>query len=349
MISSAFSVATSSNLARLSKTVAATSSALVAGGNSASYGGDIINSAQYRALMGEMAPTLRKPGLQSRMFAFTSSNRSAPKHVASDRSHSVLGAANGNGPVITGDMLQDLPESDIPFSLMDGFKATLPDPNADGSDSPGKNQIASDKNDESKLKNQASEPEKELTGIELLEHQKKDIERKLCRIAIRKAMVQQSNREINDRITQLIALRDKNDERLTKYGDQQTDLEEKSQVIDYRIELLREDEEDQSAEQVNAQDVDPSVDSFKGGYEVEFNGNVEAGSSDHEYSNLAVYDDSDDTGSVLGDYQAILMGDNGENYARAFESAFAPVGGEMADPMRGAWVSSILEWESLRE
>lgn len=167
--------ATNSNLIRLSKTVAATSTAL-ANGNS--YG-ELTSSSHYRSLMNEIAPTLRKPAIQRRIFSFKgSANAMAQRQTAN-----IADSGGGEGALlITKEMLQDLPDGGARYSLLQGFNATLPEPTAEEQHK-GKVVYIGKVN---KKKAKQEEPEPELTGIQKLENSRKDAARKLQRIDVRK-------------------------------------------------------------------------------------------------------------------------------------------------------------------
>ncbi|KAK9325567.1 hypothetical protein V1517DRAFT_284638 [Lipomyces orientalis] len=327
--------ATNSNLARLSKTVVATSATLA--GNS--YG-DITSSSHYRSIMNDMAPTIRRPEMQRRIFSF----RSGGARV-SRGSTSIV----GNDPpnlLLSKEMLLDLPESQYAYSLLQGFKATLPEPSADETGKVNNKLVRSSK---SKAKEPALEPELDLNGVQRLEKDKKDVIRKLQRIDVRKAIVMQGIHEIEARIEQLHSLKQRNMERLSKFEDQELELEDKLQVLDYRIELLHEDEELAQRKRDAEEEESEAPTNVSGPADTESISLLALGDSLDHYSDSGSYrSESESNGrkeyngrnhvirAHAGDIDSDVEDEDDEAFAR-----------EMTASMREAWVSSFLEWEKL--
>ncbi|KAK9361097.1 hypothetical protein V1504DRAFT_452777 [Lipomyces starkeyi] len=321
--------ATNSNLARLSKTVVATSATLA--GNS--YG-DITSSSHYRSIINDMAPSLRNPAMQRRIFSF----RSGGARV-SRGSTSIVGNAAPN-LLLSKEMLSDLPESKYAYSLLQGFKATLPEPSAEES---SKNKLV--RSSKSKANEPVHEPQIELNGVQRLEKDKKDVIRKLQRIDIRKSTVIQGIHEIEARIEQLNAIKQRNLERLSKFEDQELELEEKLQVLDYRIELLHEDEEVAPRERDDDEEESEAPTNVSGPADTESISLLALGDSLEHYIDRGSNHDSDGESNERQEYSHVSLQDASDSDSDdEDDEAFAR---EMTASMREAWVSSFLEWEKL--
>ncbi|KAK9446452.1 uncharacterized protein V1518DRAFT_423989 [Limtongia smithiae] len=361
--------ATNSNISRISKTVAATSS-ILAGGGSNPYG-EFGTGSHYRTMMNDMAPALRKQDAQRRMFSFRNATSLASSRRAAAAANSSNAVGFGDAPalLLSKEMLQDLPESSLSFSLLQGFRATLPENSAAqevAADNTKKQLVKKSK--KSKVPEQQLQPVTEpLTGIPRLQADRKDMLRKLQRIAIRKAVVQQGVREVDARIEQLVAVKNRHLERLAKFDEQELDIEDKIQVLDYRIELLQEDDEveDEGAgvhgsPNGGVEDTDSRRDESE--TQTNFSGQSMTVLTLHD-SNEAftdVYSTDADDADVRANMLLQLAVGNGHNNninsggnmtgAVEYESdsdsevdeAFAQ---DMSASMREAWVSSFLEWE----
>ncbi|KAJ8103105.1 hypothetical protein POJ06DRAFT_62986 [Lipomyces tetrasporus] len=333
--------ATNSNLARLSKTVVATSASLT--GNS--YG-DITSSSHYRSIMNDMAPTIRRPEMQRRIFSF----RSGAARV-SRGSASIVGNDPPNlNLLLSKEMLLDLPESQYAYSLLQGFKATLPEPSAEETGKVNNKLVRSSK---SKAKEPVLEPEPDLNGVQRLEKDKKDLIRKLQRIDVRKAIVIQGIHEIETRIEQLQSIKQRNLERLSKFEDQELELEDKLQVLDYRIELLHEDEELAQRKRDAEEEESEAPTNVSGPADTESISLFALGDSLDHYSDSASYHSESESNErkeyngrdhVIQPDASDSDSDDEDEDEDEDDEAFAR---EMTASMREAWVSSFLEWEKL--
>ncbi|KAK9375784.1 uncharacterized protein V1513DRAFT_412818 [Lipomyces chichibuensis] len=319
--------ATNSNLARLSKTVVATSATLA--GNS--YG-DITSSSRYRSIINDMAPSIRSPAMQRRIFSFRSGGARVSRGSAS-----IVGNAAPN-LLLSKEILSDLPESKYAYSLLQGFKATLPEPSAEEN---SKNKYKLVRSSKSKANEHVQEPEIELNGVQRLEKDKTDVIRKLQRIDIRKSTVIQGIHEIEARIEQLNAIKQRNLERLSKFEDQELELEDKLQVLDYRIELLHEDEEVAPREREG----DEEENNVSGPADTESISLLALGDSLEHYIDASSIHDSDGEINERQEYSHVSLQDASDSDSDdENDEAFAR---DMTASMREAWVSSFLEWEKL--
>ncbi|KAK7207274.1 hypothetical protein BZA70DRAFT_270891 [Myxozyma melibiosi] len=348
--------ATNSNLARLSKTVAATSTALTSGAN---YG-ELTASSQYRSLMSELAPTLRKPAIQKRLFSF----KGTAAAMARGRATTSIADGSGEGIMITKEMLQDLPDGGTRYSLIQGFNATLPEPSEKEKEQGKMVYVGKGKN--KKMEPEESEPE--LTGIQRLVKSRQDAVRKMQRIEIRKAIVEQNVTEIDRRIEQLLAIKNRNMERLAKYEDQELEIENKIQVIDYRIELLQEEEQEErnkeageSEEVVTAEKDEPEVLSHPPDtMSILLSDSLDRYSetlslpSEPERASPAPAQSSPSPQSPdeqprfpqdpLALFASVIQDDNYDSDSDSDEEQFAR---DMTESMQEAWVSSFMEWDRL--
>ncbi|KAK9390730.1 hypothetical protein V1515DRAFT_42565 [Lipomyces mesembrius] len=323
--------ATNSNLARLSKTVVATSATLAG----TSYG-DITSSSHYRSIINDMAPSIRSPTMQRRIFSF----RSGGARV-SRASMSIVGNATPNLP-LSKEMLSDLPESKYAYSLMQGFQATLPEPSAEES---SKNKYKLVRSSKSKANEPIQEPEVELNGVQRLEKDKTDVIRKLQRIDIRKSTVIQGIHEIDARIDQLNAIKQRYLERLSKFEDQELELEDKLQVLDYRIELLHEDEQVARPEREGDEEESEARSNVSGPADTESISLLALGDSLEHYIDTGSNHDSGGESNERQQYGHVSLQDASDSDSDdKNDEAFAR---EMTASMREAWVSSFLEWEKL--
>ncbi|KAK9353815.1 hypothetical protein V1523DRAFT_461676 [Lipomyces doorenjongii] len=323
--------ATNSNLTRLSKTVVATSATLA--GNS--YG-DITSSSHYRSIINDMAPSIRSPAMQRRIFSF----RSGGARV-SRGSTSIVGNAGPN-LLLSKEMLSDLPESKYAYSLLQGFQATLPEPSAEES---GKNKYKLVRSSKSKAKEPVQEPELELNGVQRLEKDKTDVIRKLQRIEIRKSTVIQGIHEVEARIDQLNAIKQRYLERLSKFEDQELELEDKLEVLDYRIELLHEDEEVAPREREGDDEESEAPSNVSGPADTESISLLALGDSLEHYIDTGSNHDSAGESNERQQYSHVSLQDASDSDSDdENDEAFAR---EMTASMREAWVSSFLEWEKL--
>ncbi|KAK9471857.1 uncharacterized protein V1510DRAFT_431001 [Dipodascopsis tothii] len=283
---------TNSNISRLSKTVVASTASL-----SGSPYGDLAGSAQYKSIMAELMPTLQSPQNQRRMFSFhrrSASTLSAGERLERTRSLHFL----------PDDLLRDLPDDLNSFSLLEGFEVSRPpdEPEADKKAlvRRGKKKAAP-----------ADEPD-ELVGLPRLEKDRKDALKQLRRIEVHKAIAEQEIKELERRIERLRARQQLAYDRIVKYDGDEQDIQNKVRVLDYRIELLREDEEDERAAAAPpAEDAPAPAPPARPDSPL---------SADELTPSpvLAAYDDSDD------------------------DSAFSGAAGG-----RETWASSFLEWERL--
>ncbi|KAK9239893.1 hypothetical protein V1525DRAFT_397055 [Lipomyces kononenkoae] len=320
---------TNSNLARLSKTVVATSAALTG----SSYG-DITSSHHYRSIMNEMAPSIRRPDIQRRIFSFNQGGARISRNSAS-----IVGRAAPN-LLLSKEMLADLPESKHGYSLLQGFKATLPEPSAE--EGQNKNKLV--RSSRSKAKEHVQETESEVNGIQRLEKDKADVIRKLRRIDIRKSTVIEGIREIDARIELLNAIKLRNLERLSKFEDQELELEDKLQLLDYRIELLHEDEDVPSPEPDRDEEGSEDLSNNSGQADTESISLLALGDSLLHYGEVGSYH-SDGESNERREYSHVSLQDASDSDTDEEDNeSFAR---EMTASMREAWVSSFLEWEKL--
>ncbi|KAK9465869.1 hypothetical protein V1512DRAFT_36627 [Lipomyces arxii] len=328
LLSSALA-ATNSNLSRLTKTVVATSASLT-GSN---LYGDITNTAHYRSAINELAPTMRKPAMQRRLFSF----RTGGARVS--RSNASVIAASAPNMLLSKEMLADLPEGKYSYSLLQGFKATLPEHSAE--ETKQNNKLVRSAKSKSKSKELVVEVEPELTGIQRLERDKKDAIRKLQRLDVRKAIVVQGINELEARIEQLNVIKQRNMERLAKFEDQELELEDKLQVIDYRIELLQEDE----AEADQEEQASEAPTNISGPADTESISVLALGESILQYSDSGSYH-SDEEQENRQNFQYIQT-IHDENDSEEDDETDEELTREMTNSMREAWLSSFLEWERL--
>ncbi|KAK9454308.1 hypothetical protein V1511DRAFT_501640 [Dipodascopsis uninucleata] len=335
LLSSAITT-TNSNLTRLSKTVAATSMSLSNGGP---YG-DITSHTQYRSLMKDLVPTLNRPTVQRRLFSLGA--RSAVSRRGS-YTPSTLKGPEFSGLILSKEVLNEIPDSNYAYSLLDGFKATMPE-----SDESGQNhqQLVRSKPKASREKKHDDEPE--LTGIPRLEKDRKDIIRKLQRLDIRKAIVFQGIQEIDARIELLNNIKQKNFDRLAKFEDQEQALEDELRVLDYRIELLQEEETEAEEGAETPEDSGPVSNSIaidSGSISL-----LALGDSMERYSNNSEHSSYTSEKNVVNNSTSQEpVSDDEENDGYDSENDDDSFSQMMSSSMREAWVSSFLEWEKLSE
>ncbi|KAK9369143.1 hypothetical protein V1509DRAFT_621271 [Lipomyces kononenkoae] len=320
---------TNSNLARLSKTVVATSAALTG----SSYG-DITSTYHYRSIINDMAPSLRRPDIQRRIFSFNPGGARVSRGGGS-----IVGKAAPN-LLLSKEMLSDLPESKHIYSLLQGFKATLPEPSVEES------QISNKliRSSRSKPMEPVQETKLELNGIKRLETDKADVIRKLQRLDIRKSTVIEGIRELDSRIEQLNAIKKRNLDRLSKFEDQEIELEDKLQLLDYRIELLHEDEDVPSSEREGDEEGSEAQTTNSGPADTESISLLALGDSILHYGEMGSYQGDGESNGQRDfshfDLQDASDSDTDEENNELFAR-------EMTASMREAWLSSFLEWEKL--
>ncbi|KAK3067903.1 Mitochondrial fission protein [Teratosphaeriaceae sp. CCFEE 6253] len=220
------------------RTVHATASQLISA-NFSTAPGDGNGSEHYRTALTSVHRSLQqRPMIQRSVFNLA---RTSPRELirskfqASEIEHRAL-------TFLTDDLIRSAPASASPFSLFEGFKASLPDP-------------ADDDGRGGRRKRHGRHPSKLLEGTEekgspqlvRMKRDKDRLDHRLEMMGIRKTMCAGEIREIDAKIANLNTMRKVVLERLAGLEQEEHDLEQEIGDLGERVDELQEQLEDEAA------------------------------------------------------------------------------------------------------
>ncbi|KAL9091851.1 MAG: hypothetical protein Q9159_001223 [Coniocarpon cinnabarinum] len=198
-------------------------------------------SQHYQDAMSSVHRELRNPLIQRHVFALS---QTTPR----DFFRSKLSAAEIQHRALTylpEDILRNLPENSNPFSLFQGFQATLPESSQDHRHRRkrhGRHQSKS----QQLLEEKASDPNSPAP-MKNLRNEKHSLDHRLEMLDVRKNMCSTEIKEIDNKIANLNSMRQIILDRLASLEQEEADLEGDILEVETKIEDLQEELEDEAA------------------------------------------------------------------------------------------------------
>lgn len=192
----------------------------------------------YQHAMGEITRELRNPLLQRQVFSLA---QASPRQLVrsklstSELQHRAL-------TYLPDEMLRNIPENSSPFSLFQGFQATLPETEQGKRRKHGRHQSRSQK----LLEEKADDPSAPA-GMKKLRKEKEGLEHKLEMMEVRKNMCSTEIREIDGKIANLNTMRGIVLDRLANLEQEETDLEQELLEMETNMEDMQEELDDNAA------------------------------------------------------------------------------------------------------
>lgn len=188
-----------------------------------------------------MHRTMRRPMIQRSVFSFAKAN---PRELlrsrfdSSEIEHRAL-------TYLPDSMLRDVPASSSPFSLFDGFRATLPEePDEAGKHGGRRRRYGRLGSRGQKL---LEEEEKGPPGVVKLKNTKYRLDHRLEMLGVRKSMAASEIKEIDVKIANLNTMRKTVLDRLAGLEQEEHDLEQEIVEVANSLEEMQEELEDQAA------------------------------------------------------------------------------------------------------
>ena len=196
-------------------------------------GADPANAEAYRTALSSMHRSLRRPMIQRSVFSFAKAN---PRELirsnfnTTEIEHRAL-------TFLPDELLRNIPQSRSPFSLLEGFKASLSD-----------DETFAEKVSKSRRKKQKFlEDEKGPPALVGLKRERDRMDHKLEMMGVRKTMCASEIKEIDDKIANLNTMRKVMLERLADLEQEEHDLEGELAEMIEKIDVMQEDIDDEAA------------------------------------------------------------------------------------------------------
>ena len=196
-------------------------------------GADPANTEAYRTALSSMHRSLRRPMIQRSVFSFAKAN---PRELirsnfnTTEIEHRAL-------TFLPDELLRNIPQSRSPFSLLEGFKASLSD-----------DETFAEKVSKSRRKKQKFlEDEKGPPALVGLKRERDRMDHKLEMMGVRKTMCASEIKEIDDKIANLNTMRKVMLERLADLEQEEHDLEGELAEMIEKIDVMQEDIDDEAA------------------------------------------------------------------------------------------------------
>ncbi|KAK5165503.1 Mitochondrial fission protein [Saxophila tyrrhenica] len=195
------------------------------------------NDEQYRTAMSSVHRSLRRPMIQRSVFSFAKAN---PRELirsnfnTSEIEHRAIA-------YLPDELLRNVPPSRSPFSLLDGFKASLPDD--DEAEKKRRRRHGKHGSKGQKLLEDEKGPPK-LAGMK---RERDRLEHKLEMMGVRKTMCASEIKEIDDKIANLNTMRKVILERLADLEQEEHDMEGELADVVEKVEIAQEEMEDEAA------------------------------------------------------------------------------------------------------
>ncbi|QIW99671.1 hypothetical protein AMS68_005189 [Peltaster fructicola] len=221
------------------RTVHATASQLIASNFNSTT--DHAPPDAYRKALSSVHKTLRRPGIQRSVFSFAKAN---PRELirsnfnTSEIEHRALS-------YVPDELLRNVPATSSPFSLFEGFRATLPDDETLADKIRRQRQGKSGSKDV-KMLTEADE----VTGppqMVKLKREKQRFEHRLEMMGVRKGMCAAEIREIDSKIENLNTMRQVLMERLADLEDEEHELDQQTVGLAEKIDVMQEELDDEAA------------------------------------------------------------------------------------------------------
>ncbi|KXL50026.1 MAG: hypothetical protein FE78DRAFT_75740 [Acidomyces sp. 'richmondensis'] len=221
-------------LEQFGRTVQATASQLISFPNSTDVGGR--GSDTYRTALSSLHRAARRPAIQRSVFSFAKAN---PRELI--RSNFNAGEIEQRARAfLPDDLIRNAPVGRNPYSLFEGFKASLPDED----DEDGEDDTSAKENPtRQKLLQDASHMDGTTPNLTRLRREKSRLAHRLEMMGVRKTMCASEIREIDAKIANLNTMRQIVLERLAGLESEERELELELNDVADRVEELNEDEE----------------------------------------------------------------------------------------------------------
>lgn len=196
------------------------------------------NEDPYHSAVASMQRSLRRPAIQRSVFSFAKAN---PRELI----RSNFNTTEIEHRAITylpDDLLRNIPQSRSPFSLLDGFKASLPEDET-LAERLSKRRKGKHSRKESKL----LEGEKGPPQLVGMRREKDRLDHRLEMMGIRKTMCASEIKEIDDKIANLNTMRKVILDRLADLEQEEHELENEIGDLSERIEVMQESVDDEAA------------------------------------------------------------------------------------------------------
>lgn len=213
-------------------------------------------SQHYQNALGELHKELRRPVLQRSVFSFA---QTTPRDLVRSRI-SVPEIQQRALSYLPDELLHNIPEDNNPYSLFQGFQASLPEDSA-ASKKHGKHNVRGQR----LLGDAAEEDDPSVPpSMAKLQNQKHSMSHRLEMMGVRKHMCAAEIHEIDNKIANLNTMRKIVLQRLGGLEVEETDLEQDLLEVDNKIEDLQEELEDAAALAPKSPDSPTSPDQEEG-------------------------------------------------------------------------------------
>ncbi|WPH04655.1 mitochondrial division protein 1 [Acrodontium crateriforme] len=227
------SLLNSRHLEAFGRTVHATASQLISANFTNPDHGNTPEA--YRSALSSVHRSMRRPAIQRGVFSFAKAN---PRELL----RSNFNTAEIEHRALTflpDELIQNAPESSSPFSLLDGFRASLPEDESDKS--PGRRKKQSRRSSRGqKLLGSVEEEEKGPPGLVQTKRDKARLDHRLEMMGIRKTMCSSEIREIDTKIANLNTMRRVVLDRLAGLEQEENDLEQEIATMAEKLDELQE-------------------------------------------------------------------------------------------------------------
>ncbi|KAK4617660.1 Mitochondrial division protein 1 [Fulvia fulva] len=242
------SIVSSRHIEQFGRTIHATASQLI-GANFANH--DAPGQAEYRSALSSVRRFSQRPAIQRSVFSFARANPTElirSHFQPSEIEHRAL-------TYIPDEVLRNVPESSSPFSLFEGFKASLPE-DEDAGKSARRKRHSRHGSKGQKAIEAAAEEQSGPPKLHKIRRERDKLEHRLEMVGIRKTMCSSEIREIDNKIANLNTMRKVILDRLAGLEDEEREIEQ--EVMDVG-EKLEEAQEAWADEQALAQRIDPLI------------------------------------------------------------------------------------------
>ncbi|KAI9660209.1 MAG: Mitochondrial fission protein [Alyxoria varia] len=199
--------------------------------------GDSMMTQHYQTAMGEIHRELRHPLLQRKVFALS---QTSPRDLV----RSKLSTQEIQHRALTylpDELFKNMPESSTPFSLFQGFQATLPE-----SDKRRRKHMRRSSRAQRMLEETADDPNAPPV-LKKLRNEKQGLDHRLEMMDVRKNLCSTEIREIDTKIQNLNTMRKVVLERLEDLEQEEADMEQEMLEVEGRIEDIQEEADDEAA------------------------------------------------------------------------------------------------------
>jgi mitochondrial division protein 1 len=200
--------------------------------------GDNSPSSGYPNAMNSISQSMRQPGLQRSVFAFT---QQAPTEFARSKL-STSEIAHRAITYIPDEQLANIPEGENTYTLFQGFQATLPE--GESEHRKGHRRRSSR---QQKLLGEGSVEAEGPPSLQILKKSRNAVNHRLEMMGIRKNMCSTEIHEIDNKISNLNSMRKIVLDRLAALENEEAEVEHELLEIDNKIEIMQEEADDTEA------------------------------------------------------------------------------------------------------